>query len=70
MSRYGILSSARAVSTNVRLDIPVALGEVCVQVIKWPRFYVSSANSISADRGSVTWRVAQRTARRQIIIWR
>ena len=37
MNRYGILSSARAVSTNVRLDIPVALGEVRVEEIKWPR---------------------------------
>ena len=35
MSRYGTLSSARAASTNVQLDIPVALGEVRVQVIKW-----------------------------------
>ncbi len=28
---------AAAVSTNVRLDIPVALGEVRVEEIKWPR---------------------------------
>ena len=40
MSRYGTLSSVRAVSTDVRLDIPVALGEVRVQVVKWPRIYV------------------------------
>ena len=28
----------RGLSTDVRLDIPVALGEVHVQVSKWPRF--------------------------------
>jgi hypothetical protein len=36
MSRYGTLSSARAVSTDVRLDIPVASGEVRVKEIKRP----------------------------------
>jgi hypothetical protein len=40
MSRYGILSSGRVVSINVRLDIPVALGEVRLQVSKWPLIHV------------------------------
>ena len=40
MSRYEILSSVKAVSTNARLDIPVALGEGAIPVIKLPLIHV------------------------------
>jgi hypothetical protein len=35
-----ISSSGVAVSINARLDIPVALGEAAIQVIKWPLIHV------------------------------